>query len=79
MRMMLSYTSISHKNASSALAKLNACLHDVQEWMSLSKLKLNPEKNLVYCLWFQGSTSEDFTFLLAFLVAFFIRLILLEI
>ena len=36
--------SISHKNASSALAKLNACLRDVQEWMSLSKLKLNPEK-----------------------------------
>ena len=38
------YIHLSHKNASSALAKLNACLHDVQEWMSLSKLKLNPEK-----------------------------------
>ena len=38
------YIHPSHKNASSALAKLNACLHDVQEWMSLSKLKLNPEK-----------------------------------
>ena len=37
------YIHLSHKNASSALAKLNACLRDVQEWMSLSKLKLNPE------------------------------------
>ena len=38
------YIHLSHKDASSALAKLNACLHDVQEWMSLSKLKLNPGK-----------------------------------
>ena len=38
------YIHLYHKNASSALAKLNACLRDVQEWMSLSKLKLNPEK-----------------------------------
>ena len=37
------YIHLSHKNASSALAKLNACLRDVQEWMPLSKLKLNPE------------------------------------
>ena len=35
---------LSNKNASAALAKLNACLHNVQRWMSLSKLKLNPEK-----------------------------------
>ena len=40
------YTHISHKNASAALCKLNACLHDVQQWMSLSKLKLNPEKTV---------------------------------
>ena len=38
------YIHLSNKNASSALTKLNTCLHDVQEWMSLSKLKLNPEK-----------------------------------
>ena len=37
------YIHLSHKNASAALAKLNACLHDVQWWMYLSKLKLNPE------------------------------------
>ena len=37
------YIHLSHKNASAALAKLNACLHDVQQWMSLSKPKLNPE------------------------------------
>ena len=40
MQMILSYTSIS---PFSALAKLNACLQDEQRWMSLSKLKLNPE------------------------------------
>ena len=39
------YIHLSHKNASAALAQLNACLHDVQRWMSLSELKLNPEKN----------------------------------
>ena len=39
------YINLSHKNASAALAKLNACLQDVQRWMSFSKLKLNPEKN----------------------------------
>ena len=38
------YIHLSHKNASAAFAKLNACLHDVQRWMSCSKLKLNPEK-----------------------------------
>ena len=38
------YIHLSNKNASAALAKLNACLHDVQRWMSLSKLKLNLEK-----------------------------------
>ena len=40
MRTILSYTSISpFIYPSSALAKLNACLQDVQRWMSLSKLK----------------------------------------
>ena len=38
------YIHLSHKNASAAFAKLNACLHDVQRWKSLIKLKLNPEK-----------------------------------
>ena len=38
------YIHLPHKNASATLAKLNACLQDVQRWMSLSKLKLNPEK-----------------------------------
>ena len=40
------YIHLSHKNASAALAKGNACLHDVQQWMSLSRLKLNLEKTL---------------------------------
>ena len=38
------YIHLSNENASATLAKLNACLHDVQRWMSLSKLKLNPQK-----------------------------------
>ena len=38
------YIHLSHNNASAALAKLNVCLHDVQQWVSLSKLKPNPEK-----------------------------------
>ena len=32
------------KNASAAFVKLNRCLDDVKEWMSSSKLKLNPAK-----------------------------------
>ena len=31
-------------NASAAFDKLNRCLQDVKEWMSASKLKLNPDK-----------------------------------
>ena len=31
-------------NASAAFDKLNRCLQDVKEWMSASKLKLNPNK-----------------------------------
>ena len=38
------YVNLSHKNASIALTKLNTCLQDVQRWMTLSKLKLTPEK-----------------------------------
>ena len=43
-------------NASSALAKLNACLQDVQRWMSLSKLKLNPEKKTEFIVF--GSKAQ---------------------
>ena len=35
---------LSHKNAFAAFEKLNRCLDDVKEWMSTSKLKLNPDK-----------------------------------
>ena len=38
------YAHLSKKNASTAFEKLNRCLDDVKEWMSTSKLKLNPEK-----------------------------------
>ena len=34
---------LSQKNSSSAFKQLNKCL-DVKEWMSTSKLKLNPDK-----------------------------------
>ena len=38
------YVHLSHRNASAAFDKLNRCLQDVKEWMSSSKLKLNPDK-----------------------------------
>ena len=38
------YIHLSQKNASAAFEKLNRCLDDVKEWMSTSKLKLNPDK-----------------------------------
>ena len=38
------YIHLSHKNVSAAFEKLNRCLDDIKEWMSTSKLKLNPDK-----------------------------------
>ena len=38
------YVHLSQQNASAAFEKLNRCLFDVKEWMSTSKLKLNPDK-----------------------------------
>ena len=38
------YVHLSHMNASAAFDKLNSCLQDVEEWMSASKIKLNPDK-----------------------------------
>ena len=38
------YVHLSHRNASAAFDKLNRCLQDVKEWLSASKLKLNPDK-----------------------------------
>ena len=38
------YIRLSNKNASSSLDILDKCLHDVKEWMSANKLKLNPDK-----------------------------------
>ena len=38
------YVHLSHMNASAGFDKLNRCLQDVKEWMSASKLKLNPDK-----------------------------------
>ena len=35
---------LSQKNASAAFEQLNRCLNDVKDWMSTSKLKLNPDK-----------------------------------
>ena len=37
---------LSHNNASAAFEQLNRCLDDDNEWMSTSKLKLNPDKSL---------------------------------
>ena len=38
------YLCVTSQNASSAIPKLQKCLQDIQSWMSLSKLKLNPDK-----------------------------------
>ena len=38
------FVHLSYKYATSAFDKLNSCLQDVQEWMSTSRLKLNPGK-----------------------------------
>ena len=38
------YVHLSQKNASPAFEQLNRCLNYVKEWMSTSKLKLNPDK-----------------------------------
>ena len=38
------YVHLSYMNASAAFDKLNRCHQDVKEWMSASKLKLNPDK-----------------------------------
>ena len=38
------YIHLSQKNVSAAFIKLNRCLDDVKQWMSTSKLKLNPDK-----------------------------------
>ena len=38
------YVHLSQKNASAAFEQLNRCLNDVKEWMSTSKLKLNPNQ-----------------------------------
>ena len=45
------YVYLSYMNASAAFDKLNRCLQDVKEWMSASKLKLNPDKTeLILCI-----------------------------
>ena len=38
------YVHLSQTYASAAFEQLNRCLNDVKEWMSTSKLKLNPDK-----------------------------------
>ena len=38
------YVHLSQKNASATFEQLNRCLEDIKEWMSTSKLKLNPDK-----------------------------------
>ena len=38
------YIHLYQKNSSVAFEKLDRCLDDIKEWMSASKLKLNPDK-----------------------------------
>ena len=41
------YVHLFQKNSSAAFEQLNRCLGGVKEWMSISKLKLNPDKTLI--------------------------------
>ena len=38
------YIHLFQKNSSAAFDNLNRCMDDIKEWMSASKLKLNPDK-----------------------------------
>ena len=38
------YIHLSQKNVSAAFERLNRCIDNVKEWLSTSKLKLNPDK-----------------------------------
>ena len=48
------YIHLSQKNSSATFEKLNRCLDDIKEWMSASKLKLNP----VYCIGFKKTEGQ---------------------
>ena len=52
------YVHLSHMNASAAFDKLNRCLQDVKEWMSASKLKLNPDTTQL-SLYFLARRNRD--------------------
>ena len=52
------YVHLPHMNASAAFDKLNRCLQDVKEWMSASKLKLNPDKTEFILFWLQETERK---------------------
>ena len=51
------YVHLSQKNASAAFEQLKRCLNDVKQWMSTSKLKLNPDKSEFII--FSSKTQRD--------------------
>ena len=50
------YIQLSHKNASSALGKLNSCLMDIGDWMYAGRLKLKLSRGKPIFVF--GSTSQ---------------------
>ena len=53
------YVHLSYMKASAAFDKLNRCLQDVKEWMSASKLRLNPDKTeFFYTFWLQETERK---------------------
>ena len=38
------YVHLTHKNVAHAFDRLKSCLDDVKKWLSVYKLKLNPDK-----------------------------------
>ena len=52
------YINLSHKNPADVFDKLNRCLQDVKEWMSTSKLKLNPDKTEFIIFGYKGQRDK---------------------
>ena len=43
------YVHLTHKHATLAFERLKNCLDDVRKWLSVNKLKLNPDKTVLFC------------------------------
>ena len=57
------FINLSDQNPTETSDRIKSCLQDIKEWMSISKLKLNPEKTELVAFWIQWSKRQiEFTF-----------------